>query len=84
MADNLYGYATTSWYLAEAVSHIELNTERVTEEEMAKIEEVTNQKIREATPVSIVEYEASDPKLQEVCVQFNCTFVYVCFIVLHI
>lgn len=66
VADNLYGYATTSWYLGDAVSHIELDTDRVTEEEIMKIEEVTNQKIREATPVSIVEYEASDPKLQEI------------------
>lgn len=69
MADDLYGYATTSWYLAETVSHIELNTEKMTEEEMAKVEEVANQKIREATPVSIVEFDASDPELKKVCVR---------------
>lgn len=66
VADDLYGYATTSWYLAEAVSHIELDTDKVTEEEMVKIEDIANQKIREATPVSIVEYEATDPRLKEI------------------
>lgn len=66
VADDMYGYATTSWYLAEAVSHIELNTDRMTEEEVAKVEEVANQKIREATPVSIREFEASDPDLKKI------------------
>lgn len=69
----MYGYATTSWYLAEAVSHIELNTDQMTEEEVAKVEEVANQKIREATPVSIREFEASDPELKEVRVR--CVFM---------
>lgn len=73
VADDMYGYATTSWYLAETVSHIELNTEGMTEEEMAKVEEVANQKIREATPVTIVEFEASDPGLKKVCVEFVCS-----------
>lgn len=70
VADDMFGYATTSWYLAETVSHIELNTEKMTEEEMAKVEKITNQKIREATPVSIVEFESSDPELKKVCVKF--------------
>lgn len=73
VADDMYGYATTSWYLAETVSHIELNTEGMTEEEMAKVEETANQKIREATPVTIVEFEASDPGLKKVCVRFVCS-----------
>lgn len=73
VADDMYGYATTSWYLAEAVSHIELNTDQMTEEEVAKVEEVANQKIREATPVSIREFEASDPELKKVRVR--CVFM---------
>lgn len=72
VADDIYGYATTSWYLAETVSHIELNTESMTKEEVARIEETANQKIREATPVSIVEFKASDPELNKVCVQCMC------------
>lgn len=79
VADNLYGYATTSWYMAEAISHIELDTDKVTEEEMAKIEDIANQKIREATPVSIVEYEASDSRLKEVFAKF----VYLLFFYCH-
>ncbi|KAG0717148.1 Alanyl-tRNA editing protein Aarsd1-B [Chionoecetes opilio] len=66
VADNLYGFATTSWYLGEAVCHIELHTGQVTEEEMAKIEDTANQKIRESTPVTIAEYQASDPRLIEI------------------
>ena len=77
MADNLFGYATTSWYLGEGVSHIELNTEKVTEEQMAKIEETANEKIRDATPVHIEEFEASDPRLKEVYLLILYTFLLV-------
>lgn len=67
VADDMYGFATTSWYLGETVSHIELNTEEVSQEEMQNIEDKVNQHIRDATPVTIKEYDASDPKLKEVC-----------------
>lgn len=74
VADDMYGYATTSWYLAESVSHIELNTEKMSEEEMTRVEEIANQKIREATPVHIKEFELSDPELEQVCISSVCSY----------
>lgn len=62
----MYGYATSSWYLGENVSYIELDTPKVSQEEIDAVEEVVNQRIRDATPVAITEYDAADPKLQEV------------------
>ncbi|XP_045615365.1 alanyl-tRNA editing protein Aarsd1-B [Procambarus clarkii] len=66
VADAMYGYATSSWYLAESVSYIELDTERISTEEMSAIEEAVNWRIRDATPVHITEYDATDPKLKEI------------------
>lgn len=79
VADDMYGFGTTSWYLGETVSHIELNTEEVSQEEMQNIEDKVNQHIREATPVTTEEYDASDPKLKEVC-EGRCIFVLGIFI----
>lgn len=71
----MYGYATTSWYLAESVSYIELNTEKISDEEVAAVEEAVNQKIRDATAVHIVEYNGSDPKLKEVSCRFINAYI---------
>lgn len=62
----MYGYATSSWYLGENISYIELDTPKISQEEIDAVEEVVNQRIRDATPVVITEYDAADPKLQEV------------------
>lgn len=66
VADIMYGYATRSWYLGESVSYIELDTEKIPKEEVELLEEAVNQRIRDATPVHIVEYDALDPKLKEI------------------
>ncbi|KAG7156272.1 Alanyl-tRNA editing protein Aarsd1-A-like [Homarus americanus] len=66
VADAMYGYATNSWYLAESISYIELDTTKVSTAEINTIEETVNQRIKDATPVHIEEYDATDPKLREI------------------
>ncbi|XP_042868594.1 alanyl-tRNA editing protein Aarsd1-like [Penaeus japonicus] len=66
VADSMYGYATSSWYLGESVSYIELDTPKVSQEEIDAVEENVNQRIRDATPVVITEYDAADPTLKEI------------------
>ncbi|KAK4305998.1 hypothetical protein Pmani_022144 [Petrolisthes manimaculis] len=66
VADTMYGHETTSWYLGETLSHIELNTEEVTQEQMQNIEDKVNQYICASTPVTTEEYQATDPKLKEI------------------
>merc|ERR1719222_898603 len=38
IADALYGFKTTSWWLGELISHIELDTSNMTDEQMHQIE----------------------------------------------
>lgn len=66
IADNKYNYATTSWYLGENISYIEMDTPQIKSEEMKIIEDEVNEKIRNCTPVTITEYDSQDPKLREV------------------
>ncbi|XP_071530738.1 alanyl-tRNA editing protein Aarsd1-B [Panulirus ornatus] len=66
IADSIYGYATTSWYLAESVSYIELDTEEIPDEEISAVEDAVNQRIRDATAVYVKEYDASDTELKEI------------------
>lgn len=65
IAEDKYGHATSSWHLGESVSYIELNTTNITTEEVTSIEDIVNEKIREALPVTVNEYDAADPKLRE-------------------
>lgn len=57
IVDSLFGYKTTSWWLGEFVSHIELDTASVNDVQLQSIENKVNEKIREATTVEVEEYE---------------------------
>ncbi|PSN34908.1 Alanyl-tRNA editing protein Aarsd1-B [Blattella germanica] len=67
VADLEFGYSTTSWWLGEEESYIELSTPSVKPIELEKIEKIVNDKIRAATPVIVTVYDdVNDPKLKEV------------------
>uniref|UniRef100_A0A146L2H2 Alanyl-tRNA editing protein Aarsd1-B n=1 Tax=Lygus hesperus TaxID=30085 RepID=A0A146L2H2_LYGHE len=63
IADSMLGYPTTSWWLGEDVSHIELDTNKLTQDEVDKLEEAVNEKIREALPVHATVLKDGDPAL---------------------
>ncbi|XP_063241006.1 alanyl-tRNA editing protein Aarsd1-B isoform X1 [Bacillus rossius redtenbacheri] len=63
IAEIEFGYATSSWWLGEEVSYIELDTQSVKKEEMDRMEEIVNEKIRAATPVTVKVFEEGDPQL---------------------
>ncbi|XP_076039685.1 alanyl-tRNA editing protein Aarsd1-B [Oratosquilla oratoria] len=66
VTETLFGFATCSWYLAEKMSYIELDTPKLMPEQMEKIEKEVNSKIREGIPISIAEYDIDDPAIKEV------------------
>jgi len=66
IADALFGFKTTSWWLGESISHIELDTPSMTQDQMLKIEATVNEKIREAVSVEVKVYEEGDQILREV------------------
>nr|CAH0109184.1 unnamed protein product [Daphnia galeata] len=57
IADALFGFKTTSWWLGETVSHIELDTVNVSDVQLKAIESQVNEKIREAVAVEVKVYE---------------------------
>ncbi|CAB0009555.1 unnamed protein product [Nesidiocoris tenuis] len=63
IADAMFGYATTSWWLGEEVSHIELNTTSLSQEQVEQLERAVNEKIREALPVTVAVLQNGDPQL---------------------
>ncbi|KAK7076244.1 Alanyl-tRNA editing protein Aarsd1 [Halocaridina rubra] len=65
LAEDMYGYTTSSWYLGDSVSYIEFNTPAIAPEEILHIENTANEKLRLAIPVSVSEYNVDDPKLKE-------------------
>ncbi|XP_073968945.1 alanyl-tRNA editing protein Aarsd1 isoform X2 [Rhodnius prolixus] len=65
LADSEFGYSTTSWWLGEEISFIELDTPKMTVEELNTLEEIVNEKIRQALSVSVKVYEEGDPELTE-------------------
>lgn len=65
IADAEFGYVTTSWWLGEDISHIELDIPKITEEEIQKLETLVNEKIREGLAVTVDVYKAGDPFLIE-------------------
>lgn len=65
IADAEFGYSTTSWWLGEEISHIELDTQEITEEQIDKLEYLVNEKIRQSLPVDVTVYEENDPFLSE-------------------
>ncbi|XP_067687613.1 alanyl-tRNA editing protein Aarsd1-B-like [Haliotis asinina] len=67
LADSMFGYKTTSWNLGEKVSFIELDTPKMTAEELTTLEETVNAKIREGVPMTPKLYEnKDDPQLAAV------------------
>lgn len=67
MADNMFGFKTTSWWLGCKVSHIELDTLEISKDQMKSLEVAVNQKIREARSVTVKVYNSStDPELSKV------------------
>ncbi|XP_046458517.1 alanyl-tRNA editing protein Aarsd1-B-like [Daphnia pulex] len=57
IADASFGFKTTSWWLGESVSHIELDTVNLTDAQLKTIESQVNEKIREAVSVEVKVYE---------------------------
>ncbi|KAL4229377.1 Alanyl-tRNA editing protein Aarsd1 [Mactra antiquata] len=66
MAENMYGYVTTTWNLGEKTSFIELDTPSMSEEEMKTLETSLNDKIREGVKVFPTLYhDKTDPELEK-------------------
>lgn len=67
VADSRYGFKTLSWDLGKSISHVELNTPKVSEEQITAIEVECNEKIRSHKPV-VVHYLTKEEalKLEEV------------------
>ncbi|XP_034249648.1 alanyl-tRNA editing protein Aarsd1 [Thrips palmi] len=60
-----YGYATSSWWLGEEVSYLELDTPSISTDQVANAEKLVNQYIREARPVKVNVYESNNPELKK-------------------
>lgn len=56
---------TTSWWLGEEISFIELDTPTMSAEQMAHVEALANKYIREGRCVTVNSYETSDPVLEK-------------------
>lgn len=66
VAESMFGCPTTSWNLGEKISSIELDTPKMTEEQMTMLEDAVNEKIRERISVKPVLYhDKDDPGLAE-------------------
>lgn len=65
LADSEFGYSTTSWWLGEEISFIELDTTQLTNKELNTLEEIVNEKIRQALSVTVKVYVEGDPELTE-------------------
>ncbi|RZF42425.1 hypothetical protein LSTR_LSTR011563 [Laodelphax striatellus] len=66
VADKEYGYSTTSWWLGKEISHIELDTPSIKNEEIQQLEEIVNEYIRNSTPVTVNTYGEQNPIPKEV------------------
>ncbi|XP_039284878.1 alanyl-tRNA editing protein Aarsd1 [Nilaparvata lugens] len=66
VADREFGFSTTSWWLGKEISHIELDTPTMKNEEVQKLEELVNEYIRNATPVTVNTYGEENPIPKEV------------------
>lgn len=66
VAESMFGFPTTSWNLGEKISSIELDTPKITEEQITVLEDAVNERIRERIPVTPVLYhDKDDPSLAE-------------------
>jgi len=60
----MFGFPTTSWWLGDEDSYIELDTKEIDDSQMEEIEREVNLKIRENIPVSVDVVELDSPKLK--------------------
>lgn len=66
VTDSLFGFKTTSWNLGEQTSFIELDTPAMSEEQLQKVEQIVNEKIRDQVPVIPRVFEdKNDPTLKQ-------------------
>ncbi|NWY54324.1 AASD1 protein, partial [Chionis minor] len=66
IAEQMFGFKTTSWELGRQRSVIELDTPSVTAEQIEALERSVNEKIRERVPVVVRELAADDPEIETV------------------
>ncbi|XP_071941180.1 alanyl-tRNA editing protein Aarsd1-A-like [Antedon mediterranea] len=66
IAERLYSWPTTSWNLGEKVSTIELNTPKVTDDELFHIESVVNEQIRNSIPVNVHVLEPETDEMKKI------------------
>ncbi|XP_072741730.1 alanyl-tRNA editing protein Aarsd1 isoform X1 [Ciconia boyciana] len=66
IAEQMFGFQTTSWELGRQRSVIELDTPSMTAEQVEALERSVNEKIRERVPVTVRELAADDPKIETV------------------
>lgn len=66
LAENMYGCRTTTWNLGDRTSFIELDTPKMTAEEMASLEKALNEKIREGVKIyPTLFHDKADPELEK-------------------
>ncbi|KAF4524062.1 hypothetical protein B566_EDAN013010, partial [Ephemera danica] len=65
LADLEFGFKTTSWWLGDQVSYIELDTPTMSDDQLRTLESLVNEKIKECLPVIVKVYQPGDPKLLE-------------------
>ncbi|KFQ51578.1 Alanyl-tRNA editing protein Aarsd1, partial [Pelecanus crispus] len=66
IAEQMFGFKTTSWELGRQRSVIELDTPSMTAEQIEALERSVNEKIRERVPVVVRELAADDPEIETV------------------
>ncbi|XP_074418350.1 alanyl-tRNA editing protein Aarsd1 isoform X4 [Larus michahellis] len=66
IAEQMFGFKTTSWELGRQRSLIELDTPSMTAEQVEALERSVNEKIRERVPVTVRELAADDPEIETV------------------
>ncbi|KAK9529890.1 hypothetical protein VZT92_011439 [Zoarces viviparus] len=66
LADNFFGYKTTSWELGRQRSTIELDTPSVKPAQLQALEEAVNEKIRVHVPVTVQLLSIDDPAVEKV------------------
>ncbi|NXS96387.1 AASDB protein, partial [Jacana jacana] len=66
IAEQMFGFRTTSWELGRQRSVIELDTPSMTAEQVEALERSVNERIRERVPVTVRELAAGDPEIEMV------------------
>ena len=53
------------------VSFVEVDTSKLSQDQITELENITNEKIREAIPVTVTVYSKDDPEFEKVCVKYK-------------